>query len=662
MASRAVESVKKQGETAKNCLNRLCFHDVVRSIGHTEEEQFEKISVRVYPRADEACVALAAEIADLIRGKARAGRAAVLGLATGSTPVGLYRELIRLHREEGLSFANVTTFNLDEYYGLERSHPESYWRFMHEQLFDHIDSPAAQIHIPDGTVPRQEVFAHCRAYELAIEKAGGIDLQVLGIGRTGHIGFNEPGSGPDTRTRLVTLDTVTRRDAARDFLGEGNVPRHAITMGVGTIMEARKVVLLAWGEAKADVVARAVEGVPSAELPAAFLQAHGDCRFLADRAAAGRLTRFDHPWRVGVVDWTPALRRKAVVWLTGRVDKPILKLEDDDYAKHSLSDLLTGHGPAYDLNIAVFNEVQRTITGWPGGKPGADDTTRPERAEPAVKRVLVLGPEPLDAERSMGGTLHRLVDQGHEVSLAYLTSGNLAVPDGLVRLAIDLATNMAGGGSESPELAGAVLRQLAAKKEFDLDTAEIRRVKSLIRRGESLAAVATCGLDRERVRFLDLPFYEQGRYRQFRPGEADEEMLAGLLDEIRPHRIFASGVDAAPGSVAAVCFQVLRGAWRKLQGAGWLEECRLWIYTETDRAWPVHQIDMAVPLSPVEVKNKLEAVFQHQSQRSQTPSSNEAWQETGSLDRSTAAAYDRLGLAEYEAMETFLRMDAASGQ
>lgn len=627
----------------------------------SEEEQFERIPVRVYDKAGEACVALAGEVASLIRSKADAGGIAVLGLATGSTPVGLYRELIRLHREEGLSFANVLTFNLDEYYGLERSHPESYWRFMHDQLFDHIDIPASQIHIPDGTVARHDVFASCRSYEDAIAEAGGIDLQILGIGRTGHIGFNEPGSGADSRTRLVTLDTVTRRDAARDFLGEENVPRHAITMGVGTILEARSIVLLAWGEAKADVVVRAVEGVPCAELPASFLQAHENCRFFVDQAAARKLARFDQPWRVGVVDWTAPLQRKAVVWLTGKVDKPILKLVDEDYAKHSLSDLITGHGPAYDLNISVFNEVQHTITGWPGGKPGADDSTRPERAEPAAKNVLVLAPEPLDVERAMGGTLHRLIDQGHRVTLAYMTSGNLAVPDPLVRLAIDLAAGIAGADDEHKALIGTVRQQLASKKEFDLDSREIRRVKSLIRRGESLAAAETCGLPRECVRFLDLPFYESGRYRQFLPGPADEEQLAKLLAEIRPHQIFASGIDSAPGSVAAVCFEILRSAWRRLDGADWLGSCRLWVYPETDRAWPVHDIDMAVPLSPVEMRNKLEAVYQHQSQRSQMPSSNDAWQQTGSLDRSTASAFDRLGLAEYEAMETFRRMDAFLG-
>lgn len=630
----------------------------MRVTGSTEAEQFEKIRVLVSPTAAQACADLAAEITALVRSKAQAGQKAVLGLATGSTPVGLYRELIRVHREEGVSFSHVVTFNLDEYHGLEKSHPESYWRFMHEQLFDHLDIPAAQIHIPDGRVSRSDVFAHCRAYEEAIRQAGGIDLQVLGIGRTGHIGFNEPGSAADSRTRLVTLDTVTRRDAARDFRGEENVPRYAITMGVGTILEARQVVLLAWGQGKAEVVARAAEGPACPELPAAFLQAHPDCRFLVDEAAAAKLTRFDLPWRTGVVEWSPALRRKAVVWLTGQVQKPILKLVDEDYAKHSLSDLLTGHGPAYDLNVAVFNEVQHTITGWPGGKPGADDRTRPERAEPPVKRVLVLSPEPLDAERSMGGTLHRLVDQGHEVTLAYLTSGNLAVPDPLVRLAVDLADGMAG--DKPADLSATVRRHLSEKGEFDLDSPETRRIKSLIRRGESLAAAGTCGLERRQIRFCDLPFYEQGRYRQFRVGAADEKSLAGLLTEIRPHQIFVSGVDSAPGSVPAVCLALLRTAWDRAAGAAWRQDCRVWVYPDANRAWPLHEIDMAVPLSPAEMHSKLEAVYRHQSQRSQSPGSTELWQQTGTLDCSTAVAFDRLGLAEYEAMETFRRLDGPS--
>jgi glucosamine-6-phosphate deaminase len=627
----------------------------VRGHHSNEAEQFEKVRVEVFPTAAEASVVLAADIARLVESKAKAGQKAVLGLATGSTPVGLYRELIRWHREKGLSFSHVITFNLDEYHGLEKSHPESYWRFMHEQLFDHLDIPAAQIHLPDGRVPRSDVFAHCLAYEEAIRQAGGVDLQVLGIGRTGHIGFNEPGSTADSRTRLVTLDAVTRRDAARDFLGEENVPRHAITMGVGTILEARRVVLLAWGQGKAEVIARAAEGAPSPELPAAFLQAHADCRFLVDQAAAAKLTRFDLPWRTGVVDWSPRARRKAVVWLTSQVQKPILKLVDEDYAKHSLSDLLTGHGPAYDLNVAVFNEVQHTITGWPGGKPGADDRTRPERAEPAVKRVLVLSPEPLDAERAMGGTLHRLVAQRHEVTLAYLTSGNLAVPDPWVRLAVDLADGMAGNPPAA--LSATVRRHLAEKGEFDCDSPEVRRIKSLIRRGESIAAAETFGLVRRQIRFCDLPFYEQGRYRQFRPDASDEKALAGLFAEIRPHQIFVSGADSAPGSVSAVCFALLRAAWGRSAGAAWPQDCRVWVYPDADRAWPLHEIEMAVPLSPAEMRSKLEAVYRHQSQRSQTPSATEFWQQTGTLDCSTAVAFDRLGLAEYEAMETFRRLE-----
>lgn len=631
----------------------------MKRTSHSEAEQLEKISVSVHEHSGGACKLLAREISDLIRSNTAAGRPTVLGLATGSSPVGLYRELVRLHREEGLSFASVTTFNLDEYHGLARSHPESYWHFMHDQLFDHIDISPENIHIPDGTVERRGIYDYCQTYEENIRKAGGIDLQILGIGRTGHIGFNEPGSGSDSRTRLVTLDSMTRRDAARDFLGEDHVPRHAITMGVGTIMEARKVVLLAWGASKAEIVAKAVEGDVRADLPASFLQAHPGCQFHVDQAAAEKLTRFDHPWRVGLTDWTPAMQRKAVIWLTDRVEKPILKLVDEDYAKHSLSDLLTDSGPAYNLNVAVFNEVQHAITGWPGGKPGADDSTRPERAAPAFKRVLVLGAEPLDAERSMGGTLHRLVDQGHAVTLTCLTSGNLAVPDALARMAIDLVSNMATGDADAAELAGVVRRQLEAKGEFDGDTPEIRRLKSLIRRGESLTAATTLKIGRENVRFLDLPFYEQGRYRQFRAGDADVAKVASLLSEIRPHQIFASGVDAVPGGVASVCFDILRAAWNSLENADWQKDCRIWIYPGTGQAWPIYSADMIVPLSPSEMKNKLEAIYQHQSQRSQTPSTDEAWRETSSLDRSVAAEIDRIGLAEYEAMETFRRMDGA---
>jgi len=626
-----------------------------------EAEQFERIPTRVFEGADAACRELGGEIAALIRERAVAGKAVVLGLATGSTPVRLYRDLIRRHREEGLSFKNVITFNLDEYYGLERTHPESYWQFMWQQLFSHIDLPETNIHLPSGTVPRAEAFAHCREYEEKIAAAGGIDLQILGIGRTGHIGFNEPGSGADSRTRLVTLDSLTRRDAARDFLGEANVPRHAITMGVGTILEAKRIVLLAWGEAKAGVIASAVEEAPTPNLPASFLQQHGDVRFYLDEAAADCLTRFRHPWRVGPVDWQPRLRRKAVVWLSQTVDKPVLKLTDEQYGEHQLADLVTAHGPAYNLNIRIFNELQHTITGWPGGKPNADDTHRPERAEPASKRVLVLSPEPSDAETAIGGTLHRLVDQGHDVTLAFLTSGNLAVPDRQARLATDLVLEMSSPDDEESAVALArqVRDELDRKGAFEQDSPQVRRLKGLLRRGESRAAAETCGLPPERLVFLDLPYYENGRYRQFDLGEEDVSRLTALLREHRPHQIYTTGSLADPTSVAAVGFEAFRRAVSLVRQEDWWAGCYVWLYRGGHRAWPMHEIDMAVPLSPSEMDNKLQAIYQHQSQRSQSPVSggagNEAWQQAEHLNLQTADAYDALGLPEYEAIETFHR-------
>ncbi len=625
-----------------------------------ETRQREKIPTEIHASADAASKVLAAEIAALIRARAAEGRRAVLGLATGSTPVRLYRELIRLHKEEGLSFANVVTFNLDEYYGLGRGHPESYWRFMHEQLFNHVDLPAAHIHVPDGTAPRGEVFGWCRAYEEQIREAGGLDLQILGIGRTGHIGFNEPGSGRDSRTRLVTLDSLTRRDAARDFLGEANVPRHAITMGVGTILDARKIVLLAWGEAKARVVAEAVENPPVDSLPASFLQGHPDVRFLLDPAAGSELTRIKHPWLVGQVEWTPALGRRAVTWLSREVKRPILKLLDEHYGEHGMSDLLTEQGPAYNLNIRIFNEVQHTITGWPGGKPKADDTHRPERASPFPKRVVVLAPEPSDEMLGMGGTLSRLVEQGHEVTVVYLTSGNLAVPDEEALIVTDLVLDFVNGAA-GPESAARGARAALARKLADpsaSDTPETRRLKGLLRRGEARAALRLAGVAANAERFLDLPFYEKGRYRQFRPGEADQAALTALLAELRPHQIFATGEGQDPSSVGAVCFELLRAALEANREQAWRKDCRVWLYRTPDKAWAPHEIDMAVPLSPAQLARKVQAIYQHKSQRSQTPAGedlHEAWQQAEAAARAIAQTYDSLGLAEYEAIEAFRR-------
>ncbi|AWI10074.1 glucosamine-6-phosphate deaminase [Ereboglobus luteus] len=625
----------------------------------TESQQRERIRIQIYDTADEASCTLAREIAELIRARAKAGRSVVLGLATGGTPVRLYRELIRMHREEGLSFANVVTFNLDEYHGLPREHSQSYWRFMHEQLFDHIDIPASAINVPDGMVPRAEVFAWCRAYEQKIKDAGGIDLQVLGIGRTGHIGFNEPGSGADSRTRLVTLDSMTRRDAARDFIGEANVPRHAITMGVGSILDARRIVLLSWGGAKARVVADAAEKPPSEALPASFLQQHGDVTFHVDRASASELTRIKLPWLVGPVEWTPAISRRAVVWLSRQVKKPVLKLLDDDYTEHGMTDLLTEQGPAYILNIRIFNELQHTITGWPGGKPDADDTHRPERAAPHPKRVLVLSPEPSDDVIGMGGTIRRLVEQGHQVTVACQTSGNLGVPDeeaaSYADFMIELEDSDAKGASNT--FVRKIRQQLDEKSAFDIDPPELRRFKGALRREEERAAVRACGVTKENSVFLDLPFYEQGRYRQFRIGDADVDAVVALLRKIEPHQIFATGASEDPSSLPAICFSVLRQALEKTRGDAWRRDCRVWIYRGASGIWDIAEIDMAVPMSPMELSAKIQSICHHKSQRSQTPArsqqAGEAWQQAEQHNQSVARAYDEFGLANYEAIEPF---------
>jgi glucosamine-6-phosphate isomerase len=628
----------------------------------SENEQRERIPTRIHASADEACREVAEEIVTLIRQNDAAHRPTVLGLATGSTPVRLYRELIRRHREEGVSFRRVMTFNLDEYYGLPPTHPESYRSFMATQLFDHIDIPRENTHVPDGTVPRAEVFAWCQRYEEQIRAAGGIDLQILGIGRSGHIGFNEPGSTRDSRTRLITLDSLTRRDAARDFLGESNVPRHAITMGVGTILAARRIVLLAWGESKAGVIAQAVEGPAVETLPASFLQLHPAVTFHVDRAAASALTRVRHPWLVGPVTWTPSLTRRAVVWLSRHVKKPVLKLLDEDYSENGMADLLTEQGPAYGLNIRIFNELQHTITGWPGGKPNADDSNRPERAAPFPKRVLIFSPEPSHDVLAMGGTLRRLVEQGHDVTVAFQTSGNLAIPDDEAIAAADLINDLASS-IESPDSAAAhfaaeARAQLLAKTGFEPDTPLVRRLKSRVRRNEARASLHGCGLSNEKIRFLDLGFYERGRYRAFSPDDADFEALLALTREIAPHQIFVTGDRDDPSSITAICFQLVRRVLATVASEPWFADCRVWLYRGVETVWDAAEIDMAVPLSPRELAQKSQAIFHHKSQRSQTPVSfglREPWQQAEQHNRNLGALYDDLGLANYEAIEAFQR-------
>jgi glucosamine-6-phosphate deaminase len=382
--------------------------------GQFEETRFERIHNVVFQDSEQASIRVAREIADLIRSKQAEGKNCVLGLATGSSPIAVYEELVRLHREEGLSFDHVMTFNLDEYLPMEKGNRQSYHYFMHEHLFNHVDIRPENVHIPSGTISPDDVRQYCLDYEQKIKEAGGIDFQLLGIGRTGHIGFNEPGSHANSGTRVITLDHLTRMDAAPAFLGIDNVPRKAITMGIATVRSARRIILLAWGSNKSDIVKETIEGDISSQVPATYLQEHDNCTFILDQAASSELTRNKTPWLVDEsLEWEEKLAAKAVVWLCGVTGKSILKLTDKDYNDNGMSGLLT-RGSAYDLNIRMFNRLQHTITGWPGGKPGADDTKRPERAEPARKRIIIFSPHPDDDVISMGGTFDRLIEQGHE--------------------------------------------------------------------------------------------------------------------------------------------------------------------------------------------------------------------------------------------------------
>ncbi len=610
--------------------------------------------------------AVAHDIATLIRDRADAGERAVLGLATGSTPVSIYAELVRLHQQEALSFRNVVTFNLDEYYPMSPDSVHSYRRFMQEHLFDHVDIDPANIHVPDGTVPADQVQAYARQYEQAIADAGGVDLQILGIGRTGHIGFNEPGSALDSRTRLITLDRVTRLDAASDFLGAEFVPRRAITMGVGTILDARRVVLIAFGEHKAPVVAQAIEGPVTPKIAASYLQRHPTAEIVLDEAAAAALTRFRSPWLLGPVQWGPASIRKAVLWLSQKLGKPILKLTDEDYNESGLQDLAAERGPAYDININVFRGLAETITGWPGGKPEAlkrpGDIDRPTDAI-FPKRVLVFSPHPDDDVISMGGTLIRLQEQGHEVHVAYQTSGNLAVFDTDALRFADFAVDfnaLFGVSAEAAErIEHHIETSLRQRTPEQRDTPEVRQIKTLIRRGEARAAGRDSGIPTDRLHFLDLPFYETGEVRKRPLGDEDVAIVTAILRRIRPQQIYAAGDLSDPHGTHRVCLAAILRAFEHVRTEPWFTGCEVWLYRGAWQEWEPERIEMAVPLSPEEVLRKRNAIFRHQSQkdRAMFPGTDERefWQRAEARNRETADMYDGFGLAEYAAIEGFVR-------
>ncbi len=625
-----------------------------RPAGQFEETRFEKIHNVIFDDSKEGSLEVAKEIAALIRRKSEKGETCVLGLATGSSPIRVYEELVRMHREEGLSFKNVVTFNLDEYYPMERNNIQSYHYFMHQHLFDHVDIKPENVHIPDGTVPPDQLQEYCKAYEAEIEAAGGLDFQLLGIGRTGHIGFNEPGSHYNSATRDITLDHITRVDAAPAFKGLENVPRKAITMGIGTIKRAKRIVLMAWGQNKSDIVRDTVEGEISPEVPATYLQEHTNTTFVLDKEAAQHLTRIDTPWLVRTCDWTKDLTHKAVVWLSLLKDKPVLQLTDKDYNDSGMSDLLSSEQSSYEINIKTFNRLQHTITGWPGGKPNADDTNRPERAEPAKKRVIIFSPHPDDDVISMGGTFDRLVSQGHEVHVAYQTSGNIAVADHEVLKVAEVAANI----SQS-DIFDRVIKDMEGRTEEDYDSELVRKIKGSIRRSESHGATRYLGIPDSQVHFLDLPFYETGTIRKNPLGDKDIQIMNDIIEDIKPHQIYAAGDLADPHGTHRGCLEALFASLDALKGKYFMKDCWVWLYRGAWHEWEIHEIEMAVPMSPEQVLRKRKAIFFHQTQKDgvmfQGEDLREFWVRAEDRNKETALKYQKLGLASYAAMEAFVR-------
>lgn len=628
-------------------------------------DSFEKISCRISPDFKEGSRFAAREVAALIREKQSQGKSCVLGLATGSTPKTLYTELIRLHREEGLSFKNVIAFNLDEYYPIDRNALQSYHRFMRVNLFDHIDIDQNNCHIPSGEWPKEKVKEHCARYEQMIEEAGGIDLQILGIGVNGHIGFNEPGSSVYSKTRLVTLENSTRLANSFEFANISQVPRLAVTAGISTIMKAKKILLMAWGQVKAPIVKSAVEDHITESVPASLLQNHDNCVFVLDELAASELTRIKSPWLTGDCEWTPRLIRRAVINAAIKLNKPVLSLTNSDYTDNGLGDLLVEKGDVYEINLQVYYMLRDSITGWPGGKPNSDIPQHPERSTPYPKRVVIFSPHPDDDIISMGGTFQRLHDQGHEVHVAYQTSGNIAVTDEFVTRFLDFAVGFEEmfdiESKRSKQISAEARDYFAHKKSRQSDTAEIRNIKGLIRRCEAKATCRYVGIGDERAHFQNLPFYETGTIEKKPMGEEDVELTMQLLREIKPHQVYCAGDLADPHGTHKVCLEIVFESLKRLKAAGdeWVKDCWVWLYKGAWQEWDITEIEMAIPMSPEQVLKKRFGIFIHQSQKDSVPfqgtDAREFWQRAEERNANTADLYARLGLTRYAAMEAFVR-------
>ncbi len=629
--------------------------------------RFEKISTEIFDNEAVGAVHVANEIATLIVEKNALGAKCIIGLTNGKTHVGIYAELVRLHKMEGLSFKNVIFVNLFEFYPLNKTSKGCLWK-LKELLFNHIDVLPENIYSPDITVDKSQIINECKNYEQKIAELGGIDFQILGIGRSGNIGINEPGSQLNSSTRLILLDDLSRKDASELFGSIELVPISAVTLGVGTILKAKRVVLIAWGEHKSSVIKSAIEGSITDALPASYLQTHSNVKISIDLSAASELTRISRPWLVTSCEWDEKLIRRAIVWLCTNIKKPILKLTNKDYNENGLSELLAIYGSAYNVNIRIFNDLQHTITGWPGGKPNADDTNRPERAYPYPKNILIFSPHPDDDVISMGGTFKRLIDQKHNVHVAYQTSGNIAVADDEVIRFLSFLKGFKEMFDTDNEVLGAKYEEfkqflLHDKKDGDLDTLQILELKALIRRGEAKAACRYINLPSKNIHFLNLPFYETGTIKKGAISIADVEIIKNLLAELKPHQIYVAGDLADPHGTHKVCLDAALAAIDEMKKEDWMKDCRIWMYRGAWKEWEIDHIEMAVPISPEELRNKRNAILRHQSQMESAPfmGNDERlfWQRSEDRNRATAELYSQLGLASYEAIEAFVQYQIA---
>ena len=635
-------------------------NDMIESLRQT---RYEKLRTNIYTDTNEGASAIAQKVAALIRDKENHGERCVLGLSGGFSPLGVYDELVRMHQEEDLSFADVVVFNVSEFFPVNQDERHSNAKLLRTYLLDKVDFKSENFFTPDTNVNRSNVYDFCRRYEELIDQYDGLDLVLVSVGLVGNIAYNEPGSQISTLTRLMLLDNESQRDLKRYYSSISEVPTSAVTMGLSTLLNAKQVILLAWGENKSAILKDVIEGKTDDSVPASFLQLHKNAMAAIDLNAAQQLTRISHPWLVGPCEWTDMLIRRAIVWLCNETNKPILKLTNKDYNQHGLDELLALYSSAYNVNIKIFNDLQHTITGWPGGKPNADDTNRPERANPYPKRIVVFSPHPDDDVISMGGTLQRLVDQHHEVHVAYQTSGSIAVGDEEVIRYISLMQDVIDRFDTKNEVVRAKYAEILHflnndKQAGDIDTADVLYIKARIRREEARTACRFMGVNPDNVHFLDLPFYETGKVQKGELSDKDILKIIPLLEDVQPHQIFVAGDLADPHGTHKVCLNAALAAIHELKTTLWMKECRIWMYRGAWAEWEIDHIEMAVPISPEQLRKKRHSILKHQSQMESAPflGNDERlfWQRAEERNQATAQLYNKLGLASYEAIEAFV--------